>query len=89
MRRLLENVDEQARPQIVDRRVSVDGARKYVLRPHDGNLVEAVGIPREDEDAGSLLTVCFSTQVGCAMGCAFCATGKRGLVRNLEAEEML
>ena len=85
----MKELDDRTRPQVVNRRVSSDGARKYVMRLHDGNLVETVGIPREDKDGMSLLTVCFSTQVGCAMGCAFCATGKRGLVRNLKTEEML
>ena len=86
---MMKKLDDRTRPQVVSRLVSSDGARKYAMRLHDGNLVEAVGIPREDENATSLLTVCYSTQVGCAMGCAFCATGKRGLVRNLETEEML
>ena len=89
MRELLETMDEWLRPTIVDRHVSLDGARKYVLRLHDGGLVETVGIPHGDADAPSRLTVCYSTQVGCAMGCAFCATGRQGLSRNLSAGEML
>jgi len=45
MRELLETMDEWLRPTNVDRHVSLDGARKYVLRLHDGGLVETVGIP--------------------------------------------
>ena len=82
------NIDKCYLPQIVDRRISVDGARKYVIKLHDGALVEAVGMPRASADGSSMLTVCFSTQSGCAMGCAFCVTGKLGLTRNLEPAEM-
>ena len=76
-------------PEVVDKRVSTDGARKYLLSLHDGSLVETVGIPHGDADVPSRLTVCYSTQVGCAMGCAFCATGRQGLTRNLAADEIL
>lgn len=65
-------------PALVERQQSVDGTRKYLWRLSDGVLVESVGIP-----AGDRLTVCFSTQAGCAMGCTFCATGRGGFVRNL------
>ena len=85
---MLGGIDERCRPQIVDRQLSVDEARKYVLRLRDGALVESVGIPHGDPAAPDRLTVCFSTQAGCAMGCAFCATGRQGLTRDLEAAEM-
>lgn len=62
----------------------VDATRKYLWRLADGTSVESVGIP-----GGDRLTVCFSTQVGCAMGCSFCATGTGGLIRNLYAGEMV
>lgn len=62
---------------------SADGTRKYLWRLADGVAVESVGIP-----AGDRLTVCFSTQAGCAMGCTFCATGSGGFVRNLLPGEM-
>lgn len=62
---------------------SSDGTRKYLWRLSDGVTVESVGIP-----AGDRLTVCFSTQAGCAMGCTFCATGRGGFVRNLTPGEM-
>ena len=75
--------------RVVDRLVSADGSRKYVLGLRDGLKVEAVGMPLGDASCPDRLTVCFSTQVGCAMGCAFCATGKQGFSRNLTADEMV
>ena len=71
-------------PRIVTREVSSDGTRKYLLELGDGTCVESVGIPSNHR-----LTVCFSTQAGCGMGCAFCATGKGGLVRSLAPGEMV
>lgn len=71
------------RPELVARKVSSDGTRKYLWRFADGATAESVGIP-----TGNRLTVCFSTQAGCAMGCAFCATGASGLTRSLHAGEM-
>lgn len=71
-------------PSVVTRQVSQDGTRKYLLRMADGVEVEAVGMPGRGR-----LTVCFSTQAGCAMGCAFCATGASGLTRDLSAGEMV
>jgi 23S rRNA (adenine2503-C2)-methyltransferase len=63
-----------------------DGFVKYLFRMHDGALAEAVRIPLE---AQSRFTVCLSSQVGCAMACDFCATGRLGLTRNLEPWEMV
>ena len=57
---------------------SSDGTRKYLVRFGDGTAVETVGLPDEGR-----LTVCFSTQAGCAMGCTFCATGRGGFSRDL------
>ena len=71
-------------PQVMRRQDSADGTRKYLLELGDGVTVEAVGLP-----AGDRLTVCFSTQAGCAMGCAFCATGAAGLTRDLGPGEMV
>ena len=67
----------------VTRQVSADGSRKYLLRYPDGVAVECVGMP-----SGPRLAVCASTQAGCAMGCAFCATGAAGLTRSLTAAEI-
>lgn len=69
---------------IEDKQVSSDGTRKYLLSYYDGSLVETVGIP-----SGERLTVCFSTQIGCPMGCVFCATGKEGFTRNLSVGEII
>ncbi|MBR5259337.1 MAG: 23S rRNA (adenine(2503)-C(2))-methyltransferase RlmN [Eggerthellaceae bacterium] len=90
LRDLLEADFPLGKPAIVDRQVSSDGSRKYVLRYSDGSLVETVGLPSFDKNEQiKRLTVCFSTQVGCAMECAFCATGKEGFTRNLTALEMV
>ena len=67
----------------VARQVSVDGSRKYLLRFPDGVSVECVGMPSRGK-----LAVCASTQAGCPMGCAFCATGAAGLTRSLTAAEI-
>ena len=67
----------------VARQVSVDGSRKYLLRFPDGVSVECVGMPSRGR-----LAACASTQAGCAMGCAFCATGAAGLTRSLTAAEI-
>lgn len=71
-------------PEISERQDSSDGTRKYLVSFADGVSVECVGIPE-----GRRLTVCFSTQAGCAMGCSFCATGRSGLVRALTCGEMV
>ena len=65
------------------RQVSSDGSRKYLLRFDDGVSCECVGMPN-----GNRLAVCASTQAGCGMGCAFCATGASGLTRSLSAAEI-
>jgi 23S rRNA (adenine2503-C2)-methyltransferase len=70
-------------PQVVSDLRSIDGTRKFALELADGAGIEAVFIP--DTPA---MTFCISTQVGCAMGCGFCLTGKMGLVRNLTAGEI-
>ena len=72
-------------PHIVAQQQSSDGTRKYLVEFSDGVSVETVGIPSTDD---SRLTVCFSTQAGCAMGCCFCATGLAGFTRNIDAGEM-
>lgn len=69
----------------VTKQESSDGTRKYLLELPDGARVETVGIP---SGKGKKLTVCFSTQAGCAMGCVFCATGRGGFLRNLTCGEM-
>jgi 23S rRNA (adenine2503-C2)-methyltransferase len=71
-------------PTVAQRETSADGTEKFLLRLADGRHIESVFIP----DTPSM-TFCISTQVGCAMACAFCLTGKMGLVRNLTAAEIV
>ena len=63
---------------------AADGCRKFLFALEDGNLIEAVLIPEEGH-----YTLCLSTQVGCAQGCRFCLTARRGLIRNLTAGEIV
>jgi 23S rRNA (adenine2503-C2)-methyltransferase len=70
-------------PSVISRHVSADGTIKFLLGLADGRQIEAVYIP--DTPAQ---TFCISTQVGCAMACAFCLTGKMGLARHLTAGEI-
>jgi 23S rRNA (adenine2503-C2)-methyltransferase len=63
-----------------------DGFVKYLFRLADGALAEAVRIPLESLGK---FTICLSSQAGCAMGCSFCATGRLGLIRNLEPWEIV
>lgn len=67
------------------RQLSADGTVKVRFRLHDGHAIEAVLIPVVDQQR---FTVCVSTQVGCSLSCAFCATGKMDRVRNLDAGEI-
>lgn len=69
-------------PEVVES--SADGTAKYLFRLADGNAVEAVLIPDEDRN-----TLCISSQVGCAMACAFCLTGSFGIIRNLTTAEIV
>ncbi len=63
---------------------SRDGSKKFLFKLWDGNFIESVYIPEREWS-----TICISSQVGCAMGCKFCATGKMGFVRNLSAGEIV
>lgn len=91
----MTNVPKKLRDQLAERfcfnvpteiakQVSRDGSRKYLLEFSDGTSVETVGMPSRNK-----LSVCVSTQAGCAMGCAFCATGFNGLSRSLTAREIV
>ncbi len=62
---------------------ATDGTRKYLFYTHDGHAIETVMIPEKGRH-----TVCISTQIGCPMGCTFCATGLLGIKRNLKAREI-
>jgi len=72
------------RPEIVERQISVDGTRKYLIRMAPGIEVESVFIP----DVSKTGALCVSSQVGCTLTCKFCHTGTQRLVRNLTAQEI-
>ncbi len=72
--------------EIVEDRGSADATRKLLLRTRDGHLIETVVIPAS---TGTRTTICLSSQVGCGRRCAFCETGRGGLVRNLDAAEIV
>ena len=74
-----------ARPDIVERQVSKDGTRKWLIRTAPGIEVETVYIP----DVGRAGALCVSSQVGCTLNCTFCHTGTQALVRNLTAAEIV
>jgi 23S rRNA (adenine2503-C2)-methyltransferase len=74
-----------ARPEVVERQVSRDGTRKWLIRMAPGIEVETVYIP----DVGRSGALCVSSQVGCTLNCTFCHTGTQKLVRNLTAAEIV
>jgi 23S rRNA (adenine2503-C2)-methyltransferase len=84
LRATLETEFTLSTPAVASRERSRDGTEKFLLRLADARLIESVFIP--DTPA---MTFCVSTQVGCAMACAFCLTGRMGLVRNLTAGEIV
>jgi len=71
-------------PELIAEQTSTDGTRKWVLRLDGGNAVETVYIPEDNRG-----TLCISSQVGCAMDCSFCSTGKQGFNRNMTAAEII
>ncbi len=74
---------------LADLQEDSDGTQKLLLKLSDGELVETVGILSGSDSSSSRLTACVSSQVGCSLGCLFCATGKEGFKRNLTASEMI
>jgi 23S rRNA (adenine2503-C2)-methyltransferase len=68
---------------LLDRQISKDKTEKFLFELEDRETIESVLIPEEER-----LTLCISSQVGCALGCLFCLTGKLGLKRNLKAHEI-
>ena len=65
-----------------------DGTEKFLFKTYDNHYIESVLIKNETDEGGRL-TVCISSQVGCAMGCRFCRTGVLGFKRNLDTAEIL
>ena len=70
--------------QVAKDLISKDGTRKWLLQLQDGNNIETVFIPEDDRG-----TLCVSSQVGCALDCSFCSTGRQGFNRNLNAAEII
>ena len=85
MRAALADAFTVARPEIVERQVSKDGTRKWLIRTAPGIEIETVYIP----DVGRAGALCVSSQVGCTLNCTFCHTGTQALVRNLTAAEIV
>jgi 23S rRNA (adenine2503-C2)-methyltransferase len=74
---------ELPRLTVSARQKSSDGTEKFLFRLHDGEHIETVAIPE-----GSRVTLCISSQAGCALQCSFCATGAMGFSRNLSVDEI-
>ena len=85
MRATLADHFTLARPEVVERQISRDGTRKWLIRMAPGIEVETVYIP----DVGRAGALCVSSQVGCTLNCTFCHTGTQALVRNLTAAEIV
>lgn len=71
-------------PEVVSEHLSADGTRKWIIRVEGGDCIETVFIPEDDRG-----TLCISSQVGCALDCSFCSTGKQGFNRDLSAAEIV
>ena len=84
LRTRLEAEATLAMPEVVQDHQSQDGTRKWLFALADGQRIETVFIPEKDRG-----TLCISSQVGCALDCSFCATGKQGFNRNLTAAEIV
>jgi 23S rRNA (adenine2503-C2)-methyltransferase len=79
----LDAAFEMPRLGLAHRQLSTDGTEKFLFRLRDGEHIETVAIPE-----GSRLTLCISSQAGCALQCSFCATGAMGFSRNLSVSEI-
>lgn len=86
LRKRLDEIAVVSALEIATLKVSKDGTRKYLFRLPDGRLVESVLMSFQDRDT---LSACVSSQVGCAVGCTFCATGYLGFMRNLRSQEIV
>jgi len=84
LRHLLSEHFTVQRPVTKKIETSADGSRKYLFELLDGKHVESVWIPEKERS-----TLCISSQIGCAQGCAFCLTGTAGFIRNLTAGEII
>lgn len=84
LRDKLEECAVVSQLEVIVDQISSDGTRKWVLQMPDANRVEAVYIPEADRG-----TLCISSQVGCALDCSFCSTGRQGFNRNLSTAEII
>ena len=84
LRQLLNERASVGSLNMAQEQVSKDGTRKRLWRLHDGHLIESVLMPYDTNRR----TACISSQVGCAMGCTFCATGQMGFTRSLTSDEI-
>ncbi|KZY98529.1 23S rRNA (adenine(2503)-C(2))-methyltransferase RlmN [Thalassolituus sp.] len=84
LRAKLAEVSEIVLPEVVYEDFSKDGTRKWVMRMPGGSAVETVYIPEKDRG-----TLCVSSQIGCALDCSFCSTGKQGFNRDLTVAEII
>ena len=84
LRAKLADVSEIVLPEVVYEDFSKDGTRKWVMRMPGGGAVETVYIPEKDRG-----TLCVSSQIGCALDCSFCSTGKQGFNRDLTVAEII
>ena len=84
LRSLLSSHFNIHRPLTKKIETSIDGSRKYLFELSDGKYVESVWIPEKERS-----TLCISSQIGCAQGCAFCLTGSAGFIRNLTIGEII
>jgi 23S rRNA (adenine2503-C2)-methyltransferase len=71
-------------PEVISEHISTDGTRKWLMNVGSGNGIEAVFIPEARRS-----TLCVSSQVGCALACTFCSTGRQGFNRNLGVAEII
>lgn len=83
--RLIESGYSIFSSRIIDQSIDADGTVKLGIQLYDDQVIECVLLT----DTGGKKTACLSSQVGCAMGCAFCRTGTMGLIRNLHAAEIV
>ena len=89
---LLSQLEEQCTittMRLERKQVSKDGTEKFLFQLADGNYIECVLMRYRGDKSKQRNTLCISSQVGCAMGCTFCATGQSGFVRNLTVGEIL
>lgn len=84
LRQYLMNQGCLTEPEVAKELVSNDGTRKWLIRSSSGSLIETVFIPEDSRG-----TLCVSSQVGCALDCSFCSTGKQGFNSNLTTAEII